>query len=99
MRCTVGQAADKPLGNSKVDVLSSPGEKSCWPRASLHLRWTKRLMTSTLHTRQMLWLDDLDFDLNGVQNNIYTQYVSAHFIDIEQDVDQKEWTVDDVMLP
>ena len=47
----------------------------------------------------MLWLDDLDFDLNGVQNNIYTQYVSAHFIDIEQDVDQKEWTVDDVMLP
>ena len=30
-------------------------------------------MTSTLHTRQMLRLDDLDFDLNGVENNIYTQ--------------------------
>ena len=54
-------------------------------------------MTSTLHTRQMLWLDDLDFDLNDVQNNIYTQCVSAHFV--EHDVDQKEWTVDDVMLP
>ena len=47
----------------------------------------------------MLWLDDLDFDLNGVQNNIYTQYVSAHFIDIEQDVNQIEGTADDVMLP
>lgn len=52
-----------------------------------------------LHTRQMLWYDDPYDEFNETEFSISSQYVSAHFTDIEQDVEKIGEKITDVKLP
>lgn len=56
-------------------------------------------MPTTLHTRQMLWLDDPNDDYNSTEYAINSQHVSVHFTDIEQDVEQIGEKITDAKLP
>lgn len=56
-------------------------------------------MPATLRTRQMVWYDDPEVVSSAEEYAINSQFVSAHFIDIEQDVDQIEGKITDVKLP
>lgn len=51
------------------------------------------------HARQIIWDDDPDSDFNETENTIFSQYINAHFIDIEKNVEEIGETIVDVKLP
>ena len=83
-------------------VWSAPGHSSfstVTKLAGVQLKRWLPYLPSYIHTRQILWDDDPYDDFNATEHIIYSQYVSAHFVDIEQDVDQIGETIIDVKLP
>ena len=51
------------------------------------------------HVRQLAWDEDPYNEFNRTENITFTQYINAHFIDIQKDVEEIGETIVDVKLP
>lgn len=51
------------------------------------------------HVRQLEWNEDPHSEFSQTENNVNTQYINAHFIDIEKGVEDIGEAIVDVKLP
>ena len=51
------------------------------------------------HPRQLSWVENPDNEFDPTENNLFTRYINAHFIDIEKGVEAIQETTVDAKLP